>query len=110
LVIYSYMFGPQRVAFAVVARSPIDRLVATKTARGWTRHKIYSDASGEYTRDYVSREDADALGYNLFTRRDGTITTRFPIGRSVTSDVPRWYTRMITGAMDAEEKLCGTPA
>jgi predicted dithiol-disulfide oxidoreductase (DUF899 family) len=97
LVIYSYMFGPQRekacpmctsfmstwetklpdveqrVAFVFVARSPIARLVAAKTTRGWTRHKIYSDASGDYTRDYVSAADADAPGYNVFTRRDGAV-------------------------------------
>ena len=78
LVIYSYMFGPQRekpcpmctsfmstweaklpdveqrVAFVFVARSPIARLIEAKKARGWTRHKIYSDPSGDYTRDYVS--------------------------------------------------------
>ena len=97
LVIYSYMFGPQRekpcpmctsfmstweaklpdveqrVAYIFVARSPIERLIVAKKARGWTRHKIYSDFSGDYTRDYVSREDADAPGYSVFTRRDGTI-------------------------------------
>jgi predicted dithiol-disulfide oxidoreductase (DUF899 family) len=97
LVIYSYMFGPQReklcpmctsfmstwetklpdveqrAAFVFVARSPIARLVAAKKARGWTRHKIYSDASGDYTRDYVSAADADAPGYNVFTRRDGAV-------------------------------------
>jgi predicted dithiol-disulfide oxidoreductase (DUF899 family) len=97
LVIYSYMFGPQRdqlcpmctsfmstweaklpdveqrVAFVFVARSPIERLVAAKKSRGWTKHKIYSDASGEYTRDYVSRQDADAPGYNVFTQRDGIV-------------------------------------
>ena len=97
LVIYSYMFGParekpcpmctsfmstweaklpdleQRVAFVFVARSPIARLIAAKKARGWTRHKIYSDTSGDYTRDYVSAEDADVPAYNVFTRRDGTI-------------------------------------
>jgi predicted dithiol-disulfide oxidoreductase (DUF899 family) len=97
LVIYSYMFGPQReqpcpmctsfmstweaklpdveqrIAFVFVARSPIARLVEAKRARGWTRHRIYSDRSGDYTRDYVSAEDADAPGYNVFTRRDGTI-------------------------------------
>ncbi len=38
-----------------------------------TRHKIYSDASGDYTRDYVSAADTDAPGYNVFTRRDRTI-------------------------------------
>src|SRR5437764_4772293 len=97
LVIYSYMFGPQRetqcpmctsfmgtweaklpdveqrVAFVFVARSPIARLIEAKQARGWTRHKIYSDPSGDYTRDYVSAEDADLPGYNVFTRRDGVI-------------------------------------
>ncbi len=97
LVIYSYMFGPQRekpcpmctsfmgtweaklpdveqrIAFVFVARSPIARLIEAKKARGWSRHKIYSDASGDYTRDYVSAADADVPGYNVFTRRDGSI-------------------------------------
>jgi predicted dithiol-disulfide oxidoreductase (DUF899 family) len=97
LVVYSYMFGParekpcpmctsfmstweaklpdveQRVAFVFVARSPIARLIEAKKARGWARHRIYSDPSGDYTRDYVSKEDADAPGYSVFTRRDGTV-------------------------------------
>jgi predicted dithiol-disulfide oxidoreductase (DUF899 family) len=97
LVIYSYMFGPQReqpcpmctsfmatwekklpdleqrIALVFVARSPIERLIAAKTARGWTQHKIYSDLSGDYTRDYVSRTDADMPAYSVFTRRDGSI-------------------------------------
>jgi predicted dithiol-disulfide oxidoreductase (DUF899 family) len=97
LVLYSYMFGPQRerpcpmctslmsgweqkvpdieqrVALAAVARSPIDRLVAAKAARGWTRLKVYSDTAGDYTRDYVSKDDADIPAYNVFTRKDGTI-------------------------------------
>jgi len=97
LIIYSYMFGPQRanpcpmctslmgalesnvvdfeqrIALAMVARSPIERLVAAKKARGWTKLKIYSDGDGDFTRDYVSAEDADMPGYNVFTRRDGTI-------------------------------------
>lgn len=97
LVVYSYMFGPQReqpcpmctsfmstweaklpdieqrVAFAFVARSPIARLIAAKKARGWTRHKIYSDTAGDYTRDYVSAADADVPGYSVFIRRDGRI-------------------------------------
>ncbi|MGI6856223.1 DUF899 family protein [Mesorhizobium sp. 1B3] len=97
LVIYSYMYGPlrqrpcpmctsqmsawegevpdieQRVAFAMVARSPIERLVAFKKERGWRNLKLYSDTNGDYTRDYVSAEDADIPGFNVFTRRDGTI-------------------------------------
>ena len=97
LVIYSYMFGPQRqrpcpmctsllsawdgeaadvaqrVALAIVARSPIERLVAFKQERGWNHLKLYSDVTGDYTRDYVSADDADVPAYNVFTRRDGTI-------------------------------------
>ena len=97
LVIYSYMFGPerkrpcpmctsfmgsfegkipdveQRVALAFVARSPIERLAAFKKERGWTELPIYSDPSGAFTRTYVSAEDADVPGYTVFTRRDGTI-------------------------------------
>src|SRR6185436_5525665 len=63
----------QRIAFVFVARSPIARLIAAKRARGWTQHRIYSDPSGDFTRDYVSAADADAPGYNVFTRRDGSI-------------------------------------
>jgi len=97
LVVYSYMYGPkrkrpcpmctslmsawdgeardveQRVAFAMVARSPIERLVAFKKERGWKNLKLYSDTSGDYTRDYVSAEDADVPAFNVFTRKDGTI-------------------------------------
>ena len=57
----------------MVARSPIERLVAFKKERGWKNLKLYSDASGAYTRDYVSAEDADTPAFNVFTRKDGTI-------------------------------------
>ena len=97
LIIYSMMFGPQRqhpcpmctsflnswdgtarnlrerVALAVFARSPIERLLDFKKERGWQNLPLYSDNSGNYTRTYVSAEDADVPGLNIFTRRDGTI-------------------------------------
>lgn len=97
LAVYSYMYGPkreqpcpmctsllsawdgesvdveQRIALVAIARSPIDRLVTFKKARGWRHLKLYSDFSGDYTRDYVSAADADVPGFNVFTRRDGTI-------------------------------------
>jgi predicted dithiol-disulfide oxidoreductase (DUF899 family) len=97
LAVYSYMYGPkrerpcpmctsllsawdgeaadvaQRIALVIVARSPIERLAAFKKERGWRGLKLYSDASGEYTRDYVSAEDADVPAFNVFTRRDGSI-------------------------------------
>ncbi len=98
LIVYSYMFGPQRqapcpmctsfmggfdhkiadirqrVAIAFTARSSIDRLIDFKQSRGWTALPVYSDASGDYTRDYVSKDDADMPAYNVFVRRDGAIS------------------------------------
>lgn len=97
LVIYSFMYGPQRkegcpmcssqmsawdgiaphveqrAAFAMIARSPIKRIVAFAKERGWENLALYSDPSGDYTRDYVSAEDADVPAYNVFTRKDGSI-------------------------------------
>jgi len=99
LVVYSYMFGPQRerpcpmctsllsawdgeardveqrVALAVVARSPIERLVAFRKERGWRSLKLYSDTTDEFSRDYhaLSLEGDDGAAFNVFTRGDGTI-------------------------------------
>jgi predicted dithiol-disulfide oxidoreductase (DUF899 family) len=97
LIVYSYMFGQQRerpcpmctslmssweekipdieqrVAFVMVARSRIDRLIAAKRARGWTKLKVYSDNDGDFTRGYVSAEEADVPAYNVFTRKGRTI-------------------------------------
>lgn len=97
LAAYSWMFGPQRqrpcpmctsmlsawageaadvgerIALVVIARSPIERLIAFKKERGWRNLRIYADVSGEYTRDYVSPDDGDIPAFNVFTRRDGTI-------------------------------------
>jgi predicted dithiol-disulfide oxidoreductase (DUF899 family) len=63
----------QRIALAVVARSPIERLMALKKERGWRHLKLYSDVSGEYTRDYVNADDEDVPAFNVFTRRDGAV-------------------------------------
>lgn len=99
LVIYNYMYGPQReqpcpmctsllsawdgeapdiqqrVAFAVIARSPIERLVAFKRVRGWHHLPLYSDTGGEFSRDYhaITKEGGDDAGLQVFTRRDGVI-------------------------------------
>ena len=63
----------QRVGIAFTARSPIDRLIDAKKARGWTDMPVFSDESGDYTKDYVSADDADMPAYNVFVRRDGKI-------------------------------------
>jgi len=63
----------ERVAIAVTARSPIERLMEYKKQRGFANLPFLSDMSGDYTRSYVSREDADVPGFSVFTRRDGTV-------------------------------------
>ena len=57
----------------MIARSPIERLIAFKNERGWKNLRIYADVGGDDTRDYVSADDADAPAFNVFTRRDGKI-------------------------------------
>jgi predicted dithiol-disulfide oxidoreductase (DUF899 family) len=97
LVVYSMMYGPQRkapcpmctsfltawngtavnlrqrIAIAVTARSPVQRLIDYKNQRGFSNLPFISDGSGEYTRTYVNPEDADVPGVSVFSRRDGII-------------------------------------
>src|SRR5262249_54360042 len=99
LAIYSFMYGPQReracpmctsllaawdgeardveqrIGFAVIARSPIERLVGFKKERGWRFLKLYSDTSQEFSRDYdgIAPDGSDMPGLHVFTRRDGKI-------------------------------------
>jgi predicted dithiol-disulfide oxidoreductase (DUF899 family) len=97
LAVYSMMYGPkranpcpmctsllsawdgeaedigQRISLVVTARSPVARIAAFAKERGWRHLRLYSDTSGDFTREYVSAEDADVPAFNVFTRRDGTI-------------------------------------
>ena len=86
LFVYSYMFGPQRkepcpmctglmnalalrvpairenMGIAFTARSPLARLVEAKRDLGMPDLPVYSDVSGDYTRDWVHPDDADIPG------------------------------------------------
>jgi predicted dithiol-disulfide oxidoreductase (DUF899 family) len=99
LITYNYMFGPQRerpcpmctcllgaingeapdieqrVGFAVIARSPIEKLLAFKRERGWRHLRLYSDTSGEFSRDHgaIAPNGDDIPAEHVFTRRDGKI-------------------------------------
>jgi predicted dithiol-disulfide oxidoreductase (DUF899 family) len=99
LVVYNYMFGPerqrpcpmctnlldawdgnaddiaQRVSLVVVARSPLERLVAVKRERGWKHLRLASAVTDAFTRDYAGSPDGglDSGGPAVFTRRDGTL-------------------------------------
>lgn len=96
LAIYSFMFGPemeeacpsctsfldafdgaaehisQRVNLAVVARSPLPRILAHATERGWRRLRLLSSADNAYNRDYFGEtaEGSQIPMLNVF-RRDG---------------------------------------
>src|SRR5262245_27650623 len=111
LVVYSYMFGPererpcpmctnllggwegnaadidQRIALAVVARSPLERLNKWKQERGWKNLKLYSDVNGNYSRDYhgLLPDGTEIPSLNVFTRRDGAIR-HFWGGSDMTGD------------------------
>ncbi len=99
LAVYSYMFGPererpcpmctallgpldgnardigQRMALAVVARSPIGKLAAFAKERGWRGLRLFQDLNDAYSRDYygVLQDGSEVPALNVFTRRDGTI-------------------------------------
>ena len=97
LLVYSMMYGPQRkapcpmctsflsswngtaanlrerAAIAVTARSPVDRLLDFMKERGFTNLYFFSDISGDYTRTYVTPDDADVPGFSVFIRRNGKI-------------------------------------
>ncbi|MEX3956130.1 DUF899 family protein [Trinickia sp. EG282A] len=99
LVTYNWMFGPkrqrpcpmctsllsaldgempdilQRVAFAVIARSPIERLTAFKQERGWRYLRLYSSGGNAFNVDYAHEdpESGDNPAFNVFVRRNGRI-------------------------------------
>ena len=99
LVTYNWMYGPdrprpcpmctsllgafdgempdilQRVAFAVIARSPIERMVAFKKERGWRHLRLYSSAGNSFNRDYADEdpEGGDHAAFNVFTRSGGVM-------------------------------------
>ena len=99
LVVYHYMFGPerqkpcpmctnlldawdgnaddiaQRASLVVVARSPLERLVAVKRNRGWKNLRLASTLNDAFTRDYAASPDGglDDGGPAVFTRTDGEI-------------------------------------
>jgi len=99
LVTYSYMFGPQRerpcpmctnlldawdgnaddigqqVSLVVVARSPLERLLAWKQERRWKNLRLVSDLNGNYFRDYfgLTPDGSEVPAQNVFTKRDGTL-------------------------------------
>lgn len=99
LVVYSFMFGPQmaqpctactsildaldgeaphvmqRVNLAVVAKSPIERILNFTRGRGWRNLPLYSSANNTYNSDYhgETSKGAQMPALNVFTRRNGRV-------------------------------------
>jgi predicted dithiol-disulfide oxidoreductase (DUF899 family) len=99
LILYSFMYGPamahacpsctsiidsldgaathvmQRVNLAVVAKSPLPRILAFAKERGWRRVRLLSSINNTYNRDYHA-EDAEGRQWpmlNVFVRRNNHI-------------------------------------
>ncbi|HLY79646.1 MAG TPA: DUF899 family protein [Caulobacteraceae bacterium] len=98
LAIFSYMFGPQRkrpcpmctnmldswdgnaadlaqhLSLVVVARSPLETLLAWKRERGWKHLRLVSDLNDAFSRDYgaVQPDGSENGVLSIFTRRDGS--------------------------------------
>jgi predicted dithiol-disulfide oxidoreductase (DUF899 family) len=99
LVLYSFMYGPameaacpsctsivdaldgelphvtQRVGFAAVAKSPIERFREHARARGWRNARLLSSAENTFNADYHAEapDGAQRPLAHVFARRDGAI-------------------------------------
>ena len=99
LIVYSYMFGPQmkapcvlctsildaldgeaphvvqRVNLAVVAKSPIERILGFTRPRGWKNLRLLSSSGNTYNRDYGAENEKGSQlpACNVFVRRDGKV-------------------------------------
>lgn len=99
LILYSFMYGPemkdacpsctsildgldggaphvwQRTNFAVVAKSPIQRIREFAASRGWRNLRLLSSAKNSYNADYhgENAKGGQSPALNVFVRRDGKI-------------------------------------
>jgi predicted dithiol-disulfide oxidoreductase (DUF899 family) len=99
LAVYSFMFGPERerpcpmctsllgpldanagdldqkIALAVVARSPQPRIEAFGRERGWRNLRLFQDLNDSYSKDYFGLlpDGSEVPALNVFTRRNGVI-------------------------------------
>ena len=99
LITYSFMFGPddaspcplctsildgldgtsghvtQRVAFAVIAKSPIERIMRHAGDRGWRQLRLLSSSGNSFNRDYrgEDEEGSQTPSLNVFTRDGGVV-------------------------------------
>ena len=99
LIVYSYMYGPQmvqpctsctsildaldgeaphvvqRINLAVVAKSPISRILEFTQPRGWRNLRLLSSANSNYNHDYHGEDEKGSQipNLNVFVRRGASI-------------------------------------
>jgi predicted dithiol-disulfide oxidoreductase (DUF899 family) len=99
LFVYSFMFGPkmerpcpactsildaldgeaphlsQRINLAVVASSPIERIMEFATQRGWRNLRLLSSANNSFNADYHAQSDTGSQlpAAHVFTKRGGDV-------------------------------------
>ena len=99
LVTYFWMYGPQRerpcpmctaflgaldvpvrdiserVAFAVLGRSPVERQLAFARERGWKNLKFYATVGDDFARDYrgLASDGSEWPALDVWVRRDGRV-------------------------------------
>ena len=100
LITYFWMFGPQRerpcpmctaflgamdipsadlterVAFAVIGRSPVARQQAFARERGWRHLKFFASVGDDFARDYrgLAADGAEWPALDVWTRQGGVVT------------------------------------
>jgi predicted dithiol-disulfide oxidoreductase (DUF899 family) len=82
----------QHVNFAVVARSPLPRILTWRDERGWRRLRLLSSAGNTYNRDYLAEteEGAQRPMLNVF-HRDGETIRHF------------WGSELLYAPVDSDE-------
>jgi len=99
LVTYQWMYGPQRerpcpmctafvgsldvpardiaqrVALAVIGRSPVARQLAFARERGWRNLKFFATVGDDFSRDYraLAADGSEWPALDVWTRRDGVV-------------------------------------
>jgi len=117
LFVYSFMFGPQmeaacpscssvldalngnakhlsqRINLVVVARSPIERIMAFAKARGWNHLRLLSSNNNSYNKDYYAETDSGAQMpmANVFSLQEGVVRHR-------------WGTEMLYADLDGQPR------
>jgi len=65
----------QRVAMAVIGRSPVERQLAFARERGWRNLKFHASVGDDFPRDYrgLTPEGSEMPALDVWVRRDGKI-------------------------------------